>query len=428
MAAVTVDATAFTGPDARSDANASALATLSVAASDDTTAHVIIGHFSHSGTVGDPVDVEAHASDHGAGNALASARTKVQAGAGTIAAVFGGSLTDVASANNWGNGAAIAFAKTTASALAEIGGSVHIDGDILVVANARDWTGDAASADASLTLRAAGFINGVITVTGDIAIIANAENAVDGNAISRAALDVIASGSNEIVQLGNVLVDASASEQAIGLASALAVRNIQTPLPSLSGTSFSGVREIRIGSLVDRASAINFGGGTVRALASANLQAGGALHVGGGIRDAANALLLSGGAMTDAIASACAVLAVLSSGDITIAGDIEASGHAAGAAVDVARANTVITANLTSGSVFVNGQITGFATASGGSNHASAVLKMDAHGITSGGELGLGDPIMRARAGSAVAEWLVDSSGTAASGGAFVRVNIPPGF
>ena len=53
---------------------------------------------------------------------------------------------------------------------------------------------------------------------------------------------------------------------------------------------------------------------------------------------------------------------------------------------------------------------------------------MDARNITSGGELGLGDPIVRAKAGGAVAEWLVDSSGTAASDGAFVRVNIPPGF
>ena len=88
----------------------------------------------------------------------------------------------------------------------------------------------------------------------------------------------------------------------------------------------------------------------------------------------------------------------------------------------------MILANLTTGSIFINGRVTDLATASGGSDHALAVLKMGARNITSGGELGLGDQIVRAKAGSAVAEWLVDSSGTAASDGAFVRVNIPPGF
>ena len=132
--------------------------------------------------------------------------------------------------------------------------------------------------------------------------------------------------------------------------------------------------------------------------------------------------------MSSGIASANAALAMLSSGNIAVDGDIEVLGRAIGALVDTVEVNTMITANLTTGSIFINGRVSDLATASGGSDHALAVLKMDARNITSGGELGLGDPIVRAKAGSAVAEWLVDSSGTAASDGAFVRVNIPPGF
>ena len=102
------------------------------------------------------------------------------------------------------------------------------------------------------------------------------------------------------------------------------------------------------------------------------------------------------------------------------------SAHAAGALVNLADANHHSRQSDDRQHLYPGDH--GLATASAASDHAIATLKMNAHSITSGGELGLGDPIVRARAGNAVAEWVIDSSGTAASDGAFVRVNIPPGF
>lgn len=158
-----------------------------------------------------------------------------------------------------------------------------------------------------------------------------------------------------------------------------------------------------------------------------NAQAVGQLDLAGDVQVSANALVIGGGGSTG-VASANAPLALLSSGNIMIDGNVAVAAHAAGALVNLADADVVIVANQTTGSIFINGQLTDLATASAASDHAIATLKMNAHSITSGGELGLGDPVVRARAGNAVAEWSMDSSGTAASDGAFVRVNIPPGF
>ena len=73
---VSVDAAAVTGPNAHS--NASALASLSLSATGD---HAVIG-------VG-PIDVEAHASDYGAGNAVASAPARLEAFDGIEGASLG---------------------------------------------------------------------------------------------------------------------------------------------------------------------------------------------------------------------------------------------------------------------------------------------------------------------------------------------------
>jgi hypothetical protein len=333
-------------------------------------------------------------------------------------------LTDIASAKNWDGGSAKALANA-----AGIGASpVSIGGDIIVAANAHDFSGAAATANAALALKAVGFVSGLVTVDGDISVIAHATNDADSEARSRAALDIMGTASATFrlprasVHVGDVLVEALADEQGAGAASAAALTDIRAQR-FLVG---SGSGDVTIGSLTDKASAVSLGGGTAKALADVTLQATLQLHVNGNIHASANAQ--RGGQASSGIASANAALAILSSGNIAVDGDIEVLGRATGALVDTVEVNTMITANLTTGSIFINGRVSDLATASGGSDHALAVLMMDARNITSGGELGLGDPIVRAKAGTAVAEWLVDSSGTAASDGAFVRVNIPPGF
>ena len=374
------------------------------------------------------IDVQARASDHGTGDAVASALTNQGASGGSFgdADVTIGSLTEIASANNWGGGSA----KALANAASRAPQSLDVGGDIVVTANAHDFSGAAATANAGLALKAIGFGTGSVAVDGDISVIVHATNDADGEARSRAAVDI--SGvvfSDQIpgasVHIANLLVDALASERGAGAASASALTDIRAQLGSGS-LGHSGYGNIATGALTDRASAVSLGGGTAKALADVTLQAARQVQVGGDILVSANAQFIGGSG--GGAASANAALAILSSGNVTIDGNVEVLSRATGASVDAAEANTLILANLTTGSIFINGRVTDLATASGGSDHALAVLKMDARNITSGGELGLGDPIVRAKAGSAVAEWLVDSSGTAASDGAFVRVNIPPGF
>jgi hypothetical protein len=260
-----------------------------------------------------------------------------------------------------------------------------------------------------------------VTVNGDISIAAQGTNDAAGGVKSRAAIDFSRVSS---IDLGDVLIEAAAVGEGGGLAVASALANIPAEGFSLH-TAFPG--NLTVGALTDRASAINYGGGSAKALAKVNAQAARSLDLAGDVQVSANAQII-GGVGSTGTASANAVFAILASGNIMIDGNVGVAAHAAGALVNLADANLVILANQTTGSIFINGRLTDLATASAASDHAIATLKMNALSITSGGELGLGDPVVRARAGTAVAEWLVDSSGTAASDGAFVRVNIPPGF
>ena len=200
---ISVDAAAVTGPNAHS--NASALASLSLLAVGDR-ASIGVG----------PIDVEAHASDHGAGNAVASAPTKLEASDGIEGAGVGvASLTDVASANNWGGGAAMALANATVIAAAEVPAGPDISGNVRVAANAHDYSGVSALANAEFLLGGS-----LIGVGGDISVISRATNDHDGDARSRAAVAIGTAANASSIHIANLVVDALASERGLGAASA----------------------------------------------------------------------------------------------------------------------------------------------------------------------------------------------------------------
>ena len=136
-------------------------------------------------------------------------------------------------------------------------------------------------------------LRGRVAAGGDISIISRATNDQDGEARSRSTFDLHLApvmpfsfivSSAIAADLGDLEVKAAANERGAGVASALALTDIQTR-PVTSGSNGSLV----IRSLVDRANAVNLGGGTVKALADVILQASGALHVAGPIAISADA-------------------------------------------------------------------------------------------------------------------------------------------
>ena len=127
------------------------------------------------------IDDQARASDHGTGDAVASALTNLGASGGSFGGgnVTIGSLTEIASANNWGGGSA----KALANAASRAPRALDVGGDIVVTANAHDFSGSAATANAGLALKARGFGTGLVAVDGDISVIVHATNDADGEAI-----------------------------------------------------------------------------------------------------------------------------------------------------------------------------------------------------------------------------------------------------
>ncbi len=180
---IVANAQAVTGVSAQQ--NAEALASVSLAALNEA----VLGN----------VDVEALASDLGAGNADALAQTAVFGTAVTI-----GSLVDKANAFDSGSGAAEAVAHATI----DPPGSVHILGNASVAADARNLGaaayGLAASAAADLDFAA--FAK--VTVDGDLVISAHAANSgSSGGVVAHGGLGF---GSATNISLHGVKIDVSA--------------------------------------------------------------------------------------------------------------------------------------------------------------------------------------------------------------------------
>ena len=145
-------------------------------------------------------------------------------------------------------------------------------------------------------------------------------NDAAGGVKSRAAIDFSRVSS---IDLGDVLIDAAAVGEGGGLAVASALANI----PAEGNSFFSIPGNRTVGALTDRASAINFGGGSAKALANVNAQAVGQLDLAGDVQVSANALVI-GGVGSAGTASANAALAILSSGNIMIHGDVGVAARA----------------------------------------------------------------------------------------------------
>ena len=266
------------------------------------------------------IDDEAHANDHGAGNAACSAPVTVE----TFPGISGclrwnvGSLTDVASANNWGGGVAIALAHAREAAAAFFAASNHVVGKVLVAASAHDYSGASAVANAGLSLGGS-----LLAVDGDICL-SRATNDKDGEARSRAALAIGSVANASSIHLANVLVDALASERGVGPASALALTDIRAERGNgTDGHSHSG--NITMSSLADGASAISLHGGKAAAVANVNVQASGELRVNGPIAASANANNLGGGGLARSLAdvtiqSLLAPTALIRPGPVQIVG------------------------------------------------------------------------------------------------------------
>jgi filamentous hemagglutinin family protein len=303
---VSVGAVAITGPNAHS--NASALASLSLAAGGD-----------HADISAGPIDVEALASDNGAGNAVAAARTNISAVSSSMG-VGVGALTDIANANNRGGGAAKALAQTAASGEGTIFAAIGIGGDVLVAANAHDFSGSAASAGAGFTLGPL-FDRARVNISGDISVSGRAINNADGEARSKAAVSISSASS---IHIGNVLVDALASERGAGLASASALADLRAQ-PGLQ-LAHSGVGNITIGSLVDNASA-HAGGGAARSLADVTVETPGLIRIAGPVDVSAGADNSGNGpAAADGIAASANADLTLSAGDVSV-GNISVIAH-----------------------------------------------------------------------------------------------------
>ena len=171
----------------------------------------------------------------------------------------------MASANNWGGGAAMALADASVFAAAELSPSgPGIFGNVLIAANAHDYSGVSALANAEFLLGGS-----LIGVHGDISVISRATNDHDGDARSRAAVAVgpTARVNASSIHIANLLVDALASERGVGAASASALTDIRAQLGSGS-FGHSGNGNIAMGALTDRASANNMGGGPAKAIAN----------------------------------------------------------------------------------------------------------------------------------------------------------------
>ena len=272
------------------------------------------------------IDVQARASDHGTGDAVASALTDQGASGGSFghADVTIGSLTEIASANNWGGGSA----KALANAASRAPRSLDVGGDILVTANAHDFSGAAATANAGLALKARGSGTGLVAVDGDISVIVHATNDADGEARSRAAVDI--SGVVSLTQIpgasvhvANLLVDALASEQGAGAASAAALTDIRAQLGSGS-LGHSGYGNIATGALTERASAHV---GARADLADVTVETPGLIRIAGPVDVSAAADNSgNGAAAADGIAASANGDLTLSAGNVSV-GNISVIAH-----------------------------------------------------------------------------------------------------
>ena len=92
-------------------------------------------------SVESPIEVVAHASDRGAGNAVASAVGGFRASGADGATLNLGPLTDEASAENWGNGSAKALASVAAVDASIPPGPIGIAGNVVLLAHAHNFSG-----------------------------------------------------------------------------------------------------------------------------------------------------------------------------------------------------------------------------------------------------------------------------------------------
>ncbi len=133
----------------------------------------------------------------------------------------------MASANNWGGGAAMALANATVIAAAEVPAGPDIFGNVRIAANAHDYSGVSALANAEFLLGGS-----LIGVGGDISVISRATNDHDGDAKSRAAVAIGTAANASSIHIGNLLVEALANERGLGAASASALTDIRAQLGS----------------------------------------------------------------------------------------------------------------------------------------------------------------------------------------------------
>ncbi len=311
----------------------------------------------------DSLNLQAQASSHGGGNAIANAIARITqsslsiAGDVTINALafrsdppvpsgsanalasldlrastndlfIGGNVRVTANAVDQGNG----LAQANAHALLASDTTVHVAGSILVsaLASAQGKAGGtAANANAQLIFEDASNI----VVGGDMSIIAHGTNHGQGKVLASGRVDFGSSATT--VNLTNVLIDVRALNLGTGGTGG-----------AKANALFSASTDIKltIESLNLQAQASSFGPGNAHALASVNI-AQSDLTIGGDVTVNALAVAHGGG---NALAQANLLLTATSGGDLTVSGDIDVHANANAFGAGQAQANAI--ASVTGGS------------------------------------------------------------------------------
>ena len=292
-------------------------------------------------TVTGEMDIEAFASNSGAGQILA--KSNVDFGVATNINL--GGVQIIASALNAGGSGVTALAR-----FVETNPNVHLNigaGGLFVQAWATSMDGGGASANALVDI-----VQNNLVVLGDITVAATASNGPGGLGDAKAVANLQLSGiAGALAVAGNIGVFARASDRGAGDA-------VATALTGISASAGEGPGHVALGSLTDRANALNSGSGGATARAVANLDAdSGDVAILGSANAIAQAHNLGGAPGTGLVASADAELSVTHVRNLAVLGvaGAQASAVNSGTGAGAVNAHAGISADSTVQNIALGG-------------------------------------------------------------------------
>ncbi|HZT18600.1 MAG TPA: filamentous hemagglutinin N-terminal domain-containing protein [Dongiaceae bacterium] len=308
------------------------------------------------------------------------------------------------------------------------GHDLVVDSGISLAATARGRFAGDILAEGILVAAAGGSqADATLAVGGNINLDANAAGSFAGN-VSAGDILVAAAGAGRRGQAtlaidGDINLDAKADGSSVGDVSAkdvlvLAARSLAASSQGDANLAVGG--DIKVSATVRGHAAGNMSAEDIASIAAgtASLSRGKATLMGDLDIDAQ----ASGSDVGNVVAGLAANLTA--GHDLTLGGDIGIDARAEASSAESARALADVTLQAgdrlrLAGDLRLSASAQG--TGAGPASANAALALLSGGGIAVEGKLDI-----RAKADKAVAEWLTGSSGTAASGGAIVRVQIPP--